>query len=187
MKLDALRHFRFVSDPRPFAAKKDMLVSRNFVTQPHRKLLLEKYINHPMCDLGKINVAVDDEHPEWVRPFMSLDEQWSYKFISCIEGNDVATNLKWVMSSNSLAVMPRPRYETWFREAELQPGVHFVELKADYSDLIEKMEYYISHPDEAQFIIENAHKYVAQFRDEEMELATQLLTAKAYFERTGQL
>ncbi len=43
------------------------------------------------------------------------------------------------------------------------------------------------HSDEAQLIIENAHKYVAQFRDEEMELATQLLTAKAYFERTGQL
>ena len=52
----------------------------------------------------------------FLRPKLSILEQLEYKFVLCLEGNDVATNLKWVMSSNSLAVMPKPRYETWFME-----------------------------------------------------------------------
>ena len=39
------------------------------------------------------------------------------------------------MSSNSVAVMPRPKYESWFMEGRLQPGVHYIEIKDDYSDL----------------------------------------------------
>lgn len=187
MKLDSLRHFRFVQDPIPWSSKKDMLVSRNFVTQPHRRLLLERYIDHPMCNIGKTNTESPEPHPEWVKDYMSLDEQLQYKFIACIEGNDVATNLKWVMSSNSLAVMPRPRFETWFMEGTLQPGVHYVEVKRDYSDLIDQMQYYLAHPDEAERIIANAHAYVAQFQNKRLELATQLATAQLYFERTHQL
>ncbi len=49
-------------------------------------------------------------------PFMSIDEQLGHKFIMCIRGNDVATNLKWVMSSSSIAVMPRPDVESWYME-----------------------------------------------------------------------
>ena len=186
MKLDALRHFRFVNDHRPFRAKSDMLVSRNWVTQEHRRLLLSMYAHHPLCDVGKINCDANEAHPEWVKPFMSVDQQLDYKFISCIEGNDVATNLKWVMSSNSLAVTPKPRYETWYMEGTLVGGVHYVEVRPDYSDLIEKLEYYMTHTDEAEQILANAHDYVSQFRDKRLELATQLLTARAYFEQTGQ-
>ena len=39
---------------------------------------------------------------------VSIDYHLKHKFILCIEGNDVASNLKWVMSSNSVAVMPKP-------------------------------------------------------------------------------
>lgn len=186
MKLDKHRHFRFVNDSTPFASKKDMLVSRNWVAQPHRRLLLEKYFSHPACNLGKINTEPSDPHPEWVQPFMSIDEQLRYKFIACIEGNDVASNLKWVMSSNSLAVMPKPKYETWFMEGTLKPGVHYVEIKPDYSDLIEKMEYYISHPHEAEAIITQAHEYVEQFGNKRLEMACEIATAQAYFSSTRQ-
>ena len=50
---------------------------------------------------------------------MTINEQLHYKFILCSEGNDVASNLKWVMSSNSIAVMPKPKFETWFMEGIL--------------------------------------------------------------------
>ncbi len=187
MKLDALRHFQFVHDSRPFGQKRDMLVSRNHVTQAHRRLLLAMYHDHPLCDIGKTNTDSPEEHPEWVKPFMTIDEQLGYKFIACIEGNDVATNLKWVMSSNSLAVMPKPRYETWYMEGTLQPGVHYVEVKPDYSDLIEQMQHYIAHPAEAEAIIRNAHDYVSQFQNQRIELATQIACTEAYFKQTGQL
>ena len=75
-----------------------------------------------------------------------MGEQLQNKFILCIEGNDVASNLKWAMSSNSLVFMTKkPKFETWFMEGTLIPGHHYVEIKDDYSDMIEKMDYYLSH------------------------------------------
>jgi len=72
---------------------------------------------------------------------MTIDEQLEYKFILSLEGNDVATNLKWIMSSNSLAFMPRPKYETWFMEGNLVPNHHYILIKDDYSDLEERLKY----------------------------------------------
>ena len=84
---------------------------------------------------------------EWIKGHISEYDHLGYKFIMCLEGNDVATNLKWVMSSNSLAVMPKPVYETWYMEGRLIPNYHYVEIKPDYSDLEERIQYYIDHPD----------------------------------------
>lgn len=180
MKLDSMRHFMFLSDPTPWRAKKDAIVSRNVVRQPHRIRLLEQWFGHPKCNFGQVNPDVQQGHPEWIQPFMPMSEQLSYKFIACVEGHDVATNLKWVMSSNSLAVMPRPRYETWFMESQLRPGYHYVEVKDDYSDLIAQMDYYCAHPDEAEAIIRHAHEYVQQFQNRRLEQATEYLTMKRY-------
>ena len=184
INLDKLRHFKFLKDTIPFEAKKDLIISRNFVTQPHRKRFIEMYLDHPMCDVGQINPST--EHPEWVKPFVLLQEQLSYKFICCVEGNDVATNLKWVMSSNSLAVMPRPTYETWFMEGTLIPNYHYVEIKADFSDLPERMQYYIDHPDEARAIIDHAHEYIRQFQDPRIEQAVAHEVLTRYFTLSGQ-
>lgn len=187
LKLNSVRHFYFVKDKIPFAKKKDMLVSRNIVRQPQRRQLLEMYHGNPMFDIGQINSDSNGEHPEWVKPYMTIPEQLEYKFICCIEGNDVATNLKWVMSSNSLAVMPRPKYETWFMEGKLIGDYHYVLINDDYSDLEEKMNYYISHPDEAEAIISHAHEYVAKFADKKVERYVSLKVVQRYFERTNQL
>ncbi|MDW2127345.1 glycosyltransferase, partial [Vibrio sp. 2033] len=62
-----------------------------------------------------------------------------------------------------------------------------VEVANDYSDLIEKMEYYIAHPDEAENIINNAHAWVDQFRNQKRERLISLLVAKKYFEKSGQM
>ena len=184
LKLNKFRHFQWVNDKLSFSQKKDMAVSRNCVrNQPHRALLLEKYFHHPMCNFGMTNQDAYLEHPEWKREFMSQAEQLTYKFILCIEGNDVATNLKWVMSSNSLAVMPRPKYETWYMEGTLIPNYHYVLIKDDYSDLIERMQYYIEHPDEAEEIIRHAHEYVKQFQNGHLEKALIYAVAKEYFNR----
>ncbi|KAA6351009.1 hypothetical protein EZS27_001572 [termite gut metagenome] len=184
LNLDKARHFMFVKDKRRFQDKKDMLVGRAYVAQPHRIKFWEMYFNHPLCNLGQIN---KNNHLEWIVEPMTIDEHLEYKFILCIEGNDVATNLKWVMSSNSLAVMPRPRYETWFMEGKLIPNYHYIEIKTDYSDLEDRLTHYIRHIDEALQIIENAHQYIAQFRDKKREDLISLLTLQKYFKQTGQL
>lgn len=185
-KWDKTRHFVFLHDTRSFREKKDLLIARNYVmAQPHRTRFLEMYINHPLCDVGRINED-NDGHPEFLKPFVSINDHLAYKFICCIEGHDVATNLKWVMSSNSVAVMPRPTIESWFMEATLIPNYHYIEIKSDYSDLIEKLNYYIAHPEEAEAIIAHAHAYVDKFRSPRLERYTSYLTLKKYFQAIGQ-
>ncbi|HIZ86881.1 MAG TPA: glycosyltransferase [Candidatus Coprenecus pullistercoris] len=186
LPLDMMRHFHFIHDPVPFREKQDRLIGMSYVDQPHRRRFMEMYFNHPECDLGNINTA-EKEHPEWIRPKISIRRHLDYKFISCIEGNDVATNLKWVMSSNSLPVMPRPTYETWFMEGTLIPGYHYVEIRPDYSDLIDKMEYYASHPAEAEEINRHAQEYIAQFADPRRERLIALMVMEKYFRLGGSL
>lgn len=187
LKWNKLRHFMFIkNDKMQFVDKKNMLVGRGKVhkSQLHRILFLEKYFNHPLCNIGKVNN--NDLNPEWKVNRMTIDEHLEYKFILCLEGNDVASNLKWVMSSNSIAVMPKPKFETWFMEGLLMPDFHFISIKDDYSDLEEKLNFYINHPEKALQIIENAHKFIAQFQDEAVEDAISLLVMKKYFEMTNQ-
>ncbi len=184
LNLDKVRHFTFINDKKDFRNKKNMLVSRNYVSQEHRIRFLEMYINHPLCNIGKINKS--SNHQNLLKEILTIEEQLDYKFILCLEGNDVASNLKWVMSSRSLAVMPAPRYETWYMEGTLIPDYHYVLIKDDYSDLEERMEYYISHTDEAMEIIRNAHLYVEQFLIKKREDLISLLVLEKYFYRTNQ-
>ncbi|MEG3693586.1 glycosyl transferase family 90 [Vibrio coralliirubri] len=184
LKLNAIRHFTFINDSLSYREKKDMAVWRGIGIQLHRKVVIEQFYNHDMCNIGRTKPL---EGMPYEKAPMTIDEQIKYKFILAIEGNDVATNLKWAMSSNSLVIMSKPKYETWFMEGRLQKGVHYVEVKDDYSDLIEKMEYYIAHPEEAESIIKNAHIWVDQFRDKKRERLISLLVAKKYFEKSGQM
>ena len=101
--------------------------------------------------------------------------------------NDIASNIRWVMSTNSIAVMPRPRNESWFMEGRLRPGYHYIEVRDDYSDLEEKIDYYIAHPEQAQQIIDHANDFARQFYDSRRERFISLLVMKKYFEKTGQL
>ena len=134
-----------------------------------------------MFDIG----AIGHQYPQWHSEKLTIGEHLDYKFIMSLEGNDVASNLKWVMSSNSIAVTPRLTCETWFMEGTLRPNYHYIEVKDDFSDLEERLQYYIEHPDEAEAIIRHAHEYVAQFRDKKREKLISLLALKKYFERTN--
>lgn len=185
LPLNKVRHMRFIDDSRSFRQKKDMLVFRNIVrSQPWRTEFLGKFVDHPLCDVGQINSDAPD--PRFVKAYMPMEDQLDYKFIACIEGHDVATNLKWVMSSNSVAIMPEPRMESWFMEGTLIPDFHYIRIKPDYSDLTEKLDYYIAHPDKAEAIIRNAHEFVRPFRDTRRELLIARMTAMRYFRLTGQ-
>ena len=186
MKLNKIRHFIFVDDKVTFEDKKDMLVWRGKAYKDHRVTFLKQFHENPLCNVGQTNTKYDMS-VAWQKQKMSLAKQLQYKFILCIEGNDVASNLKWVMSSNSIAFMVKPTYETWFMEGILVPNHHYVLLKDDYSDLEEKIEYYSTHIDEALTIVKNANDYVTQFKDKKREDIISLLVLKKYFEKSGQL
>jgi RNase adaptor protein for sRNA GlmZ degradation len=72
-------------------------------------------------------------------------------------------------------------------EGKLIPNYHYIEVKEDFSDLEERLQHYIDHPEEAEAIIQHAHEYVNQFRDKEREKLISLLVLKKYFEITNKV
>ncbi len=184
MKLEKLRHFFIPTDNTPFDDKKPLAVWRGSDHNPKRVELMRHYHGHTLCDIGLTNVPEDDPRRG---TFLNPAEQMAYKYIISIEGIDVATNLKWIMASNSLCLMPDSVYETWFMEGRLEPGQHFVRVADDFSDLEDKILHYERRPQEARDIIRNANAYVAQFLEPEREQILSLLVLYKYFVVTGQI
>lgn len=187
LNLEKVRHFIFLDDRLPFAEKLDRAIFRGSIRhKPHRRQFMEMYHGHPLCDARSVKDDGEEMPADWRGSPLTLYEHLRYKFVVSLEGNDVASNLKWVMSSNSLAVMPRPKYETWFMEGTLRPDHHYVEIRPDYADLEEKLTHFMTRPDEAERISRNAHEHIRQFRDPAREALVSLLVLRKYFRATGQ-
>ena len=71
-------------------------------------------------------------------------------------------------------------------EGKLEDGVHYIKVKDDFSDAEEKIEFYKNKNDKCLEIIDNANKFVEQFKDSKQERLIQLLILKQYFKSTGQ-
>ncbi len=190
LNLNKVRHFLFVNDSKAWRDKRDVAIFRGDVgnpkdgnVKPNRVVFMNRWYGHPLIDAASIDYI--EGHPEWQKEKLTIGEHLDYKFVMSLEGNDVASNLKWVMSSNSIAVTPRLTCETWFMEGTLIPNYHYIEVKPDFSDLEERLTYYIQHPEEAEAIIRHAHEYVAQFQDKKRERLISLLVLKRYFDITN--
>jgi hypothetical protein len=84
------------------------------------------------------------------------DTLLKYKGLVMIEGNDVASGLKWALLSQSVVLMPVPKHTSWAMEELLEPWVHYVPLDDDASNVEELMQWVIEHDAEAQKIAERA-------------------------------
>lgn len=166
-KLNKLRHFKWVTDTKAFEDKKSKIVWRGGAYRDKRKTFIMQYWNHPLCEVGQTNRPAENQ--PWQKSKMSIKQQLNYKYILSLEGNDVATNLKWILSSNSLCIMPKPEFETWFMEGKLMPGVHYVKLDDDYKNLETVIKFYEKHPEKAKKIIKKANEFVLQFQDKNFE------------------
>lgn len=183
LNLDQFRHFRWARGDAGFLQKQDSAVWRGILNNEQRRALVRRYSDHRHFDIGYTGGVKEGYSP---KSRLSITDQCRHRYIISVEGNDVATNLKWIMSSNSLCLSPRPRFETWFMEGALVPGKHYVELQPDFADLEDKVAHYNRHPDEALEIIANAHGHVRQFQDSQREEIISLLVLQKYFERNGQ-
>lgn len=179
LPLDSFRHFKFVYDKTPFDSKLDGVVWRGAAYQKHRMEFLRKCTHFPFANIG--NTALDKNRPiEFEKPRLSIKEQVKHKFIVSIEGNDVATNLKWIMSSNSVCMMPKPKFETWYKEGTLVAGKHYIEIADDYSDLEQQYLKYLNQPCKCENIILNANAYSSNFKSKKEILSNARQTVLKY-------
>ena len=187
LNLDKVRHFLFVDDQKAWRDKRDVAIFRGDlgILKENRNIFMRRFADGQSAMVDAASTNCWEEHPEWQKAKVTIGEHLDYKFIMSLEGNDVASNLKWVMSSNSIAVTPRLTCETWFMEGKLIPNYHYIEVNDDFSDLEERLTYYIDHPEEAEAIIRHAHEYVSQFHDKQRERLISLMVLKKYFEVTN--
>ena len=184
IQLDRFRFFTFPEDTVPFEAKQPRVIWRGLAgNNVVRQTLCRRFCEHPTIDIGSVGAM------EGIAavPFMSIKDQFAYRYILALEGNEMVSSLLWTMASNSVCLAPPFNFETWFTEGLLEDGVNFVQIAADGSDLEEKIEALEADPEWARSIVANAHEWARQFYDRPRERLIGRLTLLKYFERTGQL
>ena len=181
LPLEMSRHFYFPTDPFTWEQKKDMAVFRGACHQPWRKRFLHATEGSSLVDVGDTSKSSDTT--KFQKPFISPKEQMRFKFIVSLEGNDVASNLKWAMNSNSVVIMPRPKFETWFCESQLVAGEHYLEILDDYSDFTDVITGAISDDAKCQYIVNRATEYCHRFRSKARQYELGRHVANQYFKK----
>jgi len=191
LKLNTNRHFAPIHNLKvvdiPFEKKKNSLVWRGVTTgygfdsdqKPHptsRQNLVERYCFHPNknIDIGYSGLTQAAKlkksyYGQFLKNQMSMRQLLEYKYILSVEGNDVASNLKWLLASNSVVFMPKPYIESWILESHLKPYYHYIPVANDFSDLQVQLQWCNEHQKECKQIVKNANEYMKMFLDEENE------------------
>jgi len=187
VKLNHKRHWRHIPSVRdndiPYANKKNSIVWRGASTGFNkRNPVIERYYNHPIFNIkfSKIIHGKVSKYPE--QGSLSMKEQLEYKFILSIEGNDVASGLKWQLYSNSVVIMAKPTCISWAMEDKLMPYVHYIPVKDDHSDLEEVYNWALTHEKKCMEISKNAKAFIEQFLDEEKEQEIHRRIIKRYIQ-----
>lgn len=183
LPLDRLRHFNFPTDPLRLSEKEGSVVWRGTLNNPTRLAAVERFGARLDYNIG--HTSENSDHP-FLKSRLGIMDHYKYRYILSIEGNDVATNLKWIMASNSAAVCPPMRYETWFMEGRLIPDIHFVGVEHDLSNLDEKISWYEGRPDALSRIVTAAHRWVENFRNWDREEAIARAVVLKYAKLSGQ-
>lgn len=87
-------------------------------------------------------------------------DQLKFKYILSLEGNDVATGLKWQLASNSVVFMSQPKAVSFLMEDKLVPFVHYVPLNEDYSNIMEMLEWARLNDEKCKWIAEQSTMYM---------------------------
>jgi hypothetical protein len=157
----------------PYSQKNNKLIWRGASTGFKKRIpLVKKYYDNDNFDIGfssLIQGQDTNENQKYLKDRITIDEMLKSKFLISIEGNDVATNLKWLMYSNSVCLKAPAIIVSWFMEDLLVPWYHYVPLLPDYSDLEEKYVWCLENPVNCQIIIKNANRYVEHFMNPENE------------------
>jgi hypothetical protein len=142
-----------------------------------RRDLVLKYKNNENYNIGlswdnykKKEIQQIDFNPkDYVKSYLSIKGQLKYMFIISVEGNDFATNLNWILLSNSVALIPKFYIDSWKMERHLIPYIHYVPLENDFSDLDDKMKWCLDNLDKCEEIAYMSKMYALQFSNNDKE------------------
>ena len=189
MNMNFARHFGNIfnvdENDIPYSEKTEVLVWRGVDTgygfgnnipyrDTSRETMLTKFYQHDnlMIDIGLSKIEREDKKAKYghfIKNTMDLWQLLKYKFLLSVEGNDVATNLKWILYSNSVPFCTPFTIQSWILEDQLVPYIHFIPIRSDFEDLEEKIEWAIKNPRQCEDIAHEGRKYISQFLDMKKE------------------
>ena len=193
LNLNPVRHWKrnqlVASLDLAYQHKRDLAIWRGATTgkrktRGKRSDLVEMFFDdRDRFDVG-YSFVVDPPTPgaHLVKGHKSIEELLGCKFLICVEGNDVASGLKWMLHSNSVVMMPRPTTSSWLMEDKLEPFVHYIPLADDFSDANERFDWAINHEDECMKISHHASQFIAQFLDPEKEVLIECAVMRRYLD-----
>lgn len=177
LPLNRARHWDYTAELAtadiPFAKKKMAVVWRGTTTgkskdgfkfgeQPRTRLVRTWKGKRPDINVcySAVTQGKDKQCAGLVGKPMTMKQQLGYALVVAVEGNDVASNLKWILASNSVPVMPPPRFESWLLESQLAPFVHYLPVRPDFADLAAALEWAKAHPAECAAMAKEGQKFV---------------------------
>ena len=178
----------------PFINKTNKLVWRGVSTgnpdRPGNRFnLVEKWYNNTQnLNIGFSSICQGREkYNKYVKGNISIEELIKYKYILSVEGNDKDSGSNWKLNSNSVIFMPKPRYISWLMESKLIPNYHYILVKDDFSDLLEKYKWCENNQDKCIEIIKNAKTYMNQFSNLDRERAIEDVVIKTYLDKINNI
>lgn len=147
--------------------KKETAVWRGSLTKAIRLTLCQLSVQYPQYLDAKLNLKSDDpvlqEKIEKEGLFgnrVSWDEFLDYKYLPIVDGVCCAAPaLQWRLLSNSLTLKQESDEIQWFYRA-IEPYTHYIPIKNDLSDIIEKMQWAKTHDPLCKEIAEHSTNFV---------------------------
>lgn len=162
--IEPIQYFQSHKPDRPWYNKTNTLVWRGVSTGikdggiPHRLRVISNLMNSlrvnddsavhvdSLIDIGFTSIVRaepgnETAYEHLLKDMLGYEEQLQYKYLLNLEGNDVSTGLKWMLLSNSVVFMPIPTCVSWAMEQLLCPWFHYIPIRDDMMDLMEKINW----------------------------------------------
>jgi EGF-domain serine glucosyl/xylosyltransferase len=96
--------------------------------------------------------------------FVKLEDHCNYKFILHTEGATYSGRMKYLQQCKSALIMHTVHWITHFSHLLHWEGPqqNVIKVEDDWTDLEEKIEYYLGHPEEAQAVAKRGYKLFAE-------------------------
>jgi len=129
------------------------IVSYKYKVKKHYS---ENYINY--INPKKLNLKLGKK--------LNLSEITNYKYIISIEGNIAAFRLTLELAYNSVILLVKSEFYIWHQPL-LKPWVHYVPVKHDLSDLMDKIEWCRNNDKKCKIIAKNAVEFFKKYIQKE--------------------
>jgi hypothetical protein len=191
--LNQKRHWdKFYNPPIdiPFEHKQNILFWRGATTgKPHypgnRFDLVKRWFKqNDLVDVGFSKICQGmHSFKHFILDKASEEQFLQFKYILSVRGNDKDSGLQWKLNSNSIVFMPKPTIDTWLMESTLIPNFHYILIKDDFSDILDKIIWCNNHPHLCKQISIHAKSFMRQFFRIQSQLFIQRVIFIFYFYR----